>query len=133
MKKNLKINKLYKLVVSLILFLILFYSIIDIAKYLNISEKYEKTTLKEKETKYLSENIVSNDMCIYLSDIDYIKEQSSAGWGSITLDSNLETKYNHGLITLLIDDVKTYFLKGISAHATSTLVYDIIIQHIFCK
>lgn len=62
---------------------------------------------------------------IYLSDISYIKEQSNVGWGSITLDRNLESKYNNGLITLIVDGQKKQFFKGISAHATSTLVYDI--------
>ena len=61
----------------------------------------------------------------YLSDIPYDKANSSVGWGSITLDSNLETQHNNGLITLLIDGEKKYFIKGISAHATSTLIYDI--------
>lgn len=62
---------------------------------------------------------------VYLSDIPYIKEQSSVGWGSITLDANLETRYNNGLIALIVDGQNKLFLKGISAHATSTLVYDI--------
>ena len=61
----------------------------------------------------------------YLSDIKYIPGKSSVGWGSITLDKNLEAKYNDGLITLNIDGKKTQFLKGISAHATSTIVYDL--------
>ena len=127
MKNKLKIkteNIFNKVVASSILFFILFFSIKVCAQYLNISQKAETTTLKEKEGKYLAAN-VSDDMCKYLSDIEYIKEDSKVGWGSITLDSNLETKYNHGLITLLIDGEKTYFLKGISAHANSTLVYDI--------
>ena len=61
----------------------------------------------------------------YLSDIKYVTNQSSVGWGSITLDKNLESQYNNGLITLIVDGQQKQFLKGISAHATSTLVYDI--------
>ncbi|MDE5630845.1 MAG: NPCBM/NEW2 domain-containing protein, partial [Bacilli bacterium] len=61
----------------------------------------------------------------YLSDIEYVSEQSSVGWGSVTLDKNLDSKYNDGLITLIIDGKKRSFLKGVSAHAPSTLVYDI--------
>ena len=61
----------------------------------------------------------------YLSDIPYNKEQSSVGWGNITLDQNLDTKYNQGLITLIVNGTPKKFLKGVSAHATSTLIYDI--------
>lgn len=61
----------------------------------------------------------------YLSDIDYIKDQSSVGWGSILLDRNVESNINNGLITLNIEGKKTPFLKGVLAHATSTLVYDL--------
>ena len=67
----------------------------------------------------------TNNDCVYLSDIEYDKENSKVGWGSITPDSNLETQYNHGLITLIVDGKPKYFLKGMSAHATSTLIYDI--------
>ncbi len=75
-------------------------------------------------SKANSEEIKESKFC-YLSDIPYIAEQSSVGWGSITLDQNLETKYNDGLIALQIDDQVKFFIKGVSAHATSTLVYDI--------
>ncbi len=73
---------------------------------------------------FATEQETSEEFC-YLSDIAYIKDQSSVGWGSITLDQNLETKYNKGLITLIVNGEQEKFLKGISAHATSTLVYDI--------
>lgn len=69
---------------------------------------------------------VSNqDEFIYLSDIQYIEEQSSVGYGSILLDTNINTGFNNGLITLIIDEKQTPFLKGVLAHAPSTLVYDI--------
>lgn len=61
----------------------------------------------------------------YLSDIDYIKEQSNVAWGSILLDQSADTKINNGLITLIVDGKKTPFIKGVFAHATSTVVYDI--------
>lgn len=67
----------------------------------------------------------TKEECRYLSDIPYISEQSSVGWGSITLDRNLDTKYNNGLITLKIDGTPKSFRKGVAAHAESTLVYDI--------
>jgi len=69
--------------------------------------------------------IASSKKSIYLSDIPYVVDQSFVGWGSITLDKNLQSNSNGGLITLLIDGVKTNFLKGISAHATSNVVYDL--------
>ena len=61
----------------------------------------------------------------YLSDMKYVTNQSSVGWGSITYDKNLDTKYNNGLITLIVDGKQKKFLKGVAAHATSTVVYDI--------
>ncbi len=73
-----------------------------------------------------AEPIAANgEMYKYLSDIPYDTKQSTVGWGSLTLDSNLETQHNYGLITLIVNDKKTYFLKGISAHANSTVVYNI--------
>ncbi len=78
------------------------------------------------------ENRVKNDQqngiseqFVYLSDIPYMQEQSSVGWGTILLDKSYESKFNNGLITLYVDGIKTPFIKGISAHATSTLVYDL--------
>ncbi len=61
----------------------------------------------------------------FLSDIDYLKAESSVGWGNITLDNNLDSKYNNGLITLNVDGKPKKFLKGIAAHATSTVIFDI--------
>ncbi len=58
----------------------------------------------------------------YLSDIPYIKEQSSVGWGNITIDKNVD---NTNMISLIVNGQRKYFLKGMGAHATSTLVYDI--------
>ena len=60
----------------------------------------------------------------YVSDIPY-RSDSSVGWGSITLDKNLDTSKNNGMICLIVDGKKKQFFKGISAHATSTLIYDI--------
>ena len=69
--------------------------------------------------------VATSKQAIYLSDIPYIQEKSFVGWGSITLDKNLQSNANGGLITLMIDGTKSNFLKGISAHATSNLVYDL--------
>lgn len=71
----------------------------------------------------ISLNSRSNDVR-YLSDMNYIKEQTSVGYGSVTLDSNLDPKSNNGLLSLLVDGENRTFIKGVLAHATSTLVYD---------
>ncbi len=60
----------------------------------------------------------------YLSDIPY-RSDSSVGWGSITYDKNLDSSKNSGMISLMVDGQKKQFFKGIAAHATSTLIYDI--------
>ncbi len=126
-KSNMKSKKkkiLFIVVTSLILLLMMFSSAENIVKSLSVSQPNEANLIGETEgTYYISTN--DENMCKYLSDIEYDKEQSSAGWGSITLDSNLENQYNHGLITLMINGEKKYFLKGISAHAKSTLIYNI--------
>lgn len=57
---------------------------------------------------------------VYLSDIPYANAQ--VGWGSLTLDKN---GVNNGGITLNVNGSATTFNKGIFAHATSTVDYDI--------
>ena len=58
---------------------------------------------------------------IYLSDIGYLSNLSHTGWGSIKLDQNL----NDETITLNVDGEVLEFNKGITAHATSTVVFDV--------
>ena len=79
--------------------------------------------LLPKNKTFAAEQNENNDFC-YLSDIPY-RSDSTVGWGSITLDKNLDTSVNKGMITLMIDGEKKQFFKGISAHATSTLIYDL--------
>ncbi len=59
---------------------------------------------------------------LYLSDMDYVKKE--VGWANerAFLKDENETK---DLLSLIIDGERTYFLKGIMAHATSTVVYDL--------
>lgn len=85
----------------------------------------EKNNIEMIETKPYGYLTYNTDMYRYLSDIEYIKEQSSVGWGSIQLDQNINTSINNGLITVIIDGKKTSFMKGVVAHATSTMVYDL--------
>ncbi len=130
MKENI-INKKEKLlflaITSLVLLLIIFLSLEGIVEKLNIAEQSYTAKMEEKNTNNDDVATISSsdEMCKFLSDIEYDKEKSSVGWGSITLDSNLETQYNNGLITLIVEGKNRQFLKGISAHANSTLIYDI--------
>lgn len=57
---------------------------------------------------------------VYLSDIPYAN--AKVGWGSLTLDKN---GVNNGGITLNVNGSATTFNKGIFAHATSAVDYDI--------
>lgn len=59
------------------------------------------------------------EQVLYLSDISYTKAQ--VGWGIISLD---KTQDNAGLV-LKVNNYSTAFKKGIWAHATSTIEYDI--------
>ncbi|HAB65886.1 MAG TPA: hypothetical protein DCE23_00830, partial [Firmicutes bacterium] len=66
---------------------------------------------------YVNNNIDS----LYLSDIDYIANQSFAGWDQIRYD-----QINDGSkISLKIENGIFQFKKGIWAHATSQITYDI--------
>ncbi len=72
---------------------------------------------------WASEKNEDEKLC-YLSDIPY-RSDSSVGWGAITYDKNLDTSKNNGMISLIVDGEKKQFYKGIAAHATSTVIYDI--------
>lgn len=58
--------------------------------------------------------------CLYLSDIDYIKEWSNSA-ATIKKDANIEGNK----ISLLSGGYQVTFDKGMGAHANSTLVYDL--------
>ncbi len=57
----------------------------------------------------------------YLSDIPYVADQSSVGWREVTLD---KTPDNTAL-SVKVEGANYTFEKGIFAHATSTVVYDL--------
>ena len=63
---------------------------------------------------------VVNQNYVYLSDLQY-ESSSRVGWGEIKKDSNIEG----GKIKLIVDGELLQYDKGMGAHATSTLVYDI--------
>ena len=56
-------------------------------------------------------SVNEEDKYMYLSDIPYVSEKTSVGWGSLTVDRNLDANANDGLITLIIDGKKKSFLK----------------------
>lgn len=96
-------------VLGTILFLVfIFVASIIISENKSIS--FEKTYAIAKESDF-----------IYLTDIDYLKEQSNVGWGKITFDKNSDG----GLLSLIVDGKRTYFIKGLFAHAPSTIVYEL--------
>jgi len=61
------------------------------------------------------------DEFCYLSDIPYVAGQSGSAWGNIMLN---ETSTN-ALISVKVEGAAYTFEKGIWAHATSTVVYDL--------
>lgn len=65
------------------------------------------------------DNIDSTDKVLYLSDIPYSKGQ--VAWGNISLDKTQD----NASFTMLLNGSTTLVKKGIWAHATSTLEYDI--------
>ncbi len=63
----------------------------------------------------------NGDSFVYLSDIDYVASQSRPGWGTILKD----TTSAGSKISVKIEGAYYSFDKGMWAHATSQLVYDI--------
>ena len=58
---------------------------------------------------------------IFLSDLEYDQKMSYAGWSTIKKDTNI----NDGIITLNAEGETIEFEKGLGAHATSALVFDV--------
>ena len=110
MKKNKKKILLLTVICSIILFFVIFFSYNDVSVY------------KENRPIYnFAAVIPKNNEFIYLSDIDYIASQSKSGWGSILKD----TTSGGSKISVKVEGAFYSFDKGMWAHATSTLVYDI--------
>ena len=91
-----------------------FLIVIAITFFMNLNHSY---AILPKEVLFDRSNV--KDQILYLSDITYNKAQ--VGWGTISLD---KTQSNTPL-TLILNGSSTVFTKGIWAHATSTLEYDI--------
>ena len=111
---NNKVKNLLK--VGVVLTLLLFITIIV---YINNSftilatlQKYNTYETNTNASNELPEEQLKRDKqanYCYLSDIEYVKDKSSVGWGSITLDKNIDTNKNNGLITLIVDGKKKSF------------------------
>ena len=80
-----------------------------------VKSNYKNILSIENRTNKNSEQV------IYLSDLKYDNTKTQAGYGGIKMDTNTDG----GKIKLLVDGEAVEFDKGIGAHATSTLVYDI--------
>lgn len=68
------------------------------------------------ETVILEQDSVSS---VYLSDISY--ESASIGWGLLHFDGNMDDS----LISLYVDGNRVFFDKGLTAHASSTIIYNL--------
>lgn len=83
--------------------------------------KFDKKDTELEKLEVLAYNTINTQDKVYLSDIDYIANQSSVGWDEIRYD-----QINTGdKITLKVENQAFSFKKGIWAHANSQIVYDI--------
>lgn len=88
----------------------------------NISLHAQETTTTQKSTAQKSILVDHGDMegqVLYLSDIPYLS--AKIGWGTIGLDKTS----SNGALSIQLNGSTTTIKKGIWAHATSTVDYDI--------
>lgn len=88
----------------------------------NISLHAQETTTTQKSTAQKSILVDHGDMegqVLYLSDIPYLS--AKIGWGTIGLDKTS----SNGALSIRLNGSTTTIKKGIWAHATSTVDYDI--------
>ncbi len=115
MKKNIKnINsEILKLMFIYVAFILIIFTIIISSISGNEFSQIEVETHKYSSNK--------NEDFTYLSDIDYIANQSFTRWDRIRYD-----EVNNGSkITIKVENNNFTFDKGIWAHATSQVTYDI--------
>ena len=74
---------------------------------------------EEEHNVVLYNNNGTENQVVYLSDIPYSKAQTA--WGNIALDKTQD----NGSLILMLNGSSTLIKKGIWAHATSTVEYDI--------
>lgn len=90
----------------------------EIYKY--ASNTSNSNALQNSFIETLSTERASSDF-VYLSDIPYDNKQSKSGWGNLLKDQ----ASNGSKITIRYENGTWTFDKGMWAHATSTLVYDL--------
>lgn len=113
MKKYRKMKKMIVMCIGALLLVGTLYASAVFCQYIFRSE------IKIKRGDVLAYNMSSEDEVIYLSDIPYQKAQTA--WKTIALD---KTTDNTNLV-MRINDSSVLVKKGIWAHATSTVEYDI--------
>lgn len=119
MKKNEKKNKpMQKIIAMTICCIIIITAIISNYNGKDYRLNTDSDTIMANVSAVKSEN----SEFIYLSDIDYIETESKSGWGSLLKD---KTSAN-GRIQIKINGGAYSFDKGMWAHASSILMYDII-------
>ena len=75
----------------------------------------------ESSDTLLAYNRAKTEDCVYLSNIEYIKNQTATSWDQIRYDE----VNGGGKITVKIENNSFSFEKGIWAHATSQITYDL--------
>ncbi len=115
MKQRRKLKKTFAIIFgTFILGTIIFTSVgfsFDMAK--------ENQKIKIESSGLLSYNARESSEAVYLSDIPYLKAE--IGWKTIGLDKTVD----NAALTMKIDGSAVVIKKGIWAHATSTVEYDI--------
>lgn len=106
-----------KFLISLLMIILIMQ--FSLASFYNVFAESNTEIAQHDETLQKNEEI----NFYYLSDMEYITTNrwSYAGYGSIMKDKNI----NGEKISLIIDGSKIIFNKGIGAHASSQLTYDI--------
>jgi len=119
MKKMEELQKQKKIALSLCVAVL----IVTIANFCIKYNNYSKLDMDVFDYSWQSNTYLAaiGDEGVYLSDIDYIANQSSVQWGSILKD----TTSAGGKIAVKVENAYYTFEKGMWAHANSTLVYDI--------
>lgn len=119
MKKNLNLKKFFGILfLGLLLVSIVFYfgnTKVNGGKI----KPYNVLTYNSSKDVNLSGNSNQENEVLYLSDIPYSKAQTA--WGNIVLDKTTDNT----ALTMLLNGSTTVIKKGIWAHATSTVEYDI--------
>ena len=73
-----------------------------------------------RDSFYVSFAAEENEFC-YLSDIPYVANQSTVGWREVSLDKTPDNTE----LSVKVEGSNYTFKKGIFAHATSSVVYDL--------